>query len=120
MTEASESAALVLRMKHELMDLVKSEDYASALLVCEKLGGLVPNDVLVTQYRVVLGEKVALDEANQEDDDEDEDDAGAFLETADDDNADDDDEDEDDESSQEENETSSDSSDEGGVEDDKS
>jgi hypothetical protein len=36
MTEASESAALVLRMKRKLMDLVNSQNYASALLVCQK------------------------------------------------------------------------------------
>ena len=65
MTDASESAALVLRMKRELMDLVKAAEYGSALMVCDKLAAVVPRDALVEQYRVVLREKVAMDEANE-------------------------------------------------------
>ena len=44
MTDASESAALVLRMKRELMDLVKAAEYASALMACDKLAAVVPRD----------------------------------------------------------------------------
>ena len=65
MTDASASAALVLRMKRELMDLVKAAEYGSALMVCDKLAAVVPRDALVEQYRVVLREKVAMDEANE-------------------------------------------------------
>ena len=65
MTDASESAALVLRMKRELMDLVKAAEYGSALMVCDKLAAVVPRDALVEQYRVLLREKVAMDEANE-------------------------------------------------------
>lgn len=65
MTDASESAALVLRMKRELIDLVKAAEYGSALMVCDKLAAVVPRDALVEQYRVVLREKVAMDEANE-------------------------------------------------------
>ena len=65
MTDASESAALVLRMKRELMDLVKAAEYGSALMVCDKLAAVVPRDALVEQYRAVLREKVAMDEANE-------------------------------------------------------
>ena len=61
MTDASESAALVLRMKRELMDLVKAAEYASALMACDKLAAVVPRDALVAQYRAVLREKVAMD-----------------------------------------------------------
>ena len=64
MTDASESAALVLRMKRELMDLVKAAEYTSALTACDKLAAVVPRDALVEQYRALLREKVAMDEAN--------------------------------------------------------
>ena len=70
MTDASESAALVLRMKRELMDLVKAAEYASALMACDKLAAVVPRDALVAQYRAVLREKVAMDEANEAVEDE--------------------------------------------------
>ena len=56
---------MVLRMKRELMDLVKAAEYASALMACDKLAAVVPRDALVAQYRAVLREKVAMDEANE-------------------------------------------------------
>ena len=56
---------MVLRMKRELMDLVKAAEYASALMACDKLAAVVPRDALVAQYRAVLREKVAMDEAKE-------------------------------------------------------
>ena len=76
---------------------------------------LVPHDTLVTQYRTVLGEKVALDEANGEEED------GEELENDEDDgDTNESEEESDEESSQEENETSSASSDDEGEDDDTS